>query len=44
MDAPNWWNPKGEEINDIAQDGKVRLAYSGRYIPREEVILIESAG
>ncbi|NEU81826.1 hypothetical protein [Nostoc sp. UIC 10630] len=43
MDAPNWWNLKGEEINDIAQDGKVRLAYSGRYIPREEVILIESA-
>ncbi|MHC5727880.1 MAG: hypothetical protein ACYTXY_27870, partial [Nostoc sp.] len=43
MDAPNWWNPKGEEINHIAQDGKVHLAYSDRYIPREEVILIESA-
>lgn len=39
--APDWWNPKGEEINDIDESGKVRLAYDGRYIPREEVIIIE---
>lgn len=41
IDAPNWWNPKGEEIIDIDQSGNVRLAYNCRYIPREEVILIE---
>jgi hypothetical protein len=40
--APNWWNPNGEKINDI-KDGKVRLdIFSERkYIPIEEVILIE---
>ncbi|MFN6559274.1 MAG: hypothetical protein RMY28_005650 [Nostoc sp. ChiSLP01] len=41
--APDWWNPEGEEIDDIDQDGKVRFAYNSRYIPREEVIIIESA-
>ncbi|MHC5745017.1 MAG: hypothetical protein ACYTXT_24600 [Nostoc sp.] len=25
MDAPNWWNPKGEEINDIAPEEYVLL-------------------
>ncbi|AFZ56229.1 hypothetical protein H6G54_06990 [Anabaena cylindrica FACHB-243] len=41
--APNWWNPNGEKINDI-KDGKVRLdIFSERkYIPIEEVIRIES--
>ncbi|WP_409878237.1 hypothetical protein [Dendronalium sp. ChiSLP03b] len=41
--APSWWNPNGEEINDIDQNGKVRLDYSSKYISREEVILLESA-
>lgn len=39
--APNWWNPNGEKINDI-NDGKVRFDYNGKYIPIEEVIRIES--
>ncbi|MDF2387728.1 hypothetical protein JMG10_40170 [Nostoc ellipsosporum NOK] len=43
IDAFNWWNPKGEEIIDINESGEVLLAYNSKYIPREEVILIESA-
>ncbi|BAZ48056.1 hypothetical protein NIES4103_06610 [Nostoc sp. NIES-4103] len=43
IDAFNWWNPKGEEIIDINESGEVLLAYNSKYIPREEVIIIESA-
>ena len=41
--APHWWNPKGEAIKDI-KEGKVSLdiLHPDKYIPREEVILIES--
>jgi hypothetical protein len=38
-DAPNWWNPFGEEISQDLGD-RVILAYGGRLIPKSDLILV----
>ena len=39
-DAPSWWNPMGEEIEEDCGEF-VRLAYHGRLIPKSELIQID---